>query len=94
MRHPSQLYEAFLEGIVLFVILWNIRKRSWAKENLLAIYLIGYALARIVAEFFREPDAEIGYLLGFFSLGQILSFAMLVSGILLIIYGQKIKKLV
>lgn len=92
LRHPSQLYEAFLEGILLFLILWPLRNNEKVKNNLLALYLIGYALARITAEFFRMPDEQIGYIFGFLTLGQILSFLMLIFGVGLIFYGRKRKK--
>jgi phosphatidylglycerol:prolipoprotein diacylglycerol transferase len=56
LRHPSQLYEMFLEGILLFLILWSIRKMKFPVGYLTAFYLIGYGLARFVSELFREPD--------------------------------------
>jgi phosphatidylglycerol:prolipoprotein diacylglycerol transferase len=80
LRHPSQLYEAFFEGIVLFTILWLIRKRSPFDGALFAFYLIGYGAIRFFIEFFREPDAQLGFVLGPFSMGQILCFAMIVAG--------------
>jgi len=92
LRHPSQLYEAFLEGIVLFLILWFFRNKKEWQEKLVGIYFCGYAFFRIVVEFFREPDEQIGYLFGFLTLGQILSSIMLVIGIILICSGGKIKK--
>ncbi len=60
-RHPSQLYEAFFEGIVLFLILWFLRKKSPFTGFLTAIYTIGYGFFRFVIEYYREPDADIGY---------------------------------
>lgn len=85
LRHPSQLYEAFLEGIVLFAILWPIRNKSWARKNMLALYLAGYAIARIIAEFFREPDGFIGP----FTLGQFYSFFMIFASISVFLYTKK-----
>lgn len=86
LRHPSQLYEAILEGVILFILLWSIRNNKKYKKHLLAFYLMGYGVMRIIGEFFREPDIQIGYILGFFTLGQILSAGMISLGVLLI-YG-------
>jgi phosphatidylglycerol:prolipoprotein diacylglycerol transferase len=82
-RHPSQLYEAVLEGLVLFMILWFYR--GWKKHegDLFAVFLMFYALFRIFCEFFREPDVQVGFVLGFLSMGQLLSIAMLALGIVL-----------
>ena len=82
-RHPSQLYEAFLEGIVLFVILTFVKKRS---KNLnpgyiSGIFLIFYSIFRFICEFFRVPDEQIGYLLLNLTLGQIISIIFLAIGI-------------
>jgi phosphatidylglycerol:prolipoprotein diacylglycerol transferase len=65
-RHPSQLYEAFGEGLVLFVILvLAVRRFGFRRPGLVGgIFVLGYAVARIVCEFFREPDAQLGYLFG------------------------------
>ncbi len=80
LRHPSQLYEAFFEGIVLFAVLWLIRKRSPFDGALFAWYLIGYGAIRFFIEFYREPDAHLGFVLGPFSMGQLLCFAMIAAG--------------
>ena len=88
-RHPSQLYEAFFEGIVLFVILWNIRllaQKKWPQGSMLSLYLIGYALFRFFIEYFREPDSHLGFVAWEFSMGQILSFGMVLSGIVLLVF--------
>jgi phosphatidylglycerol:prolipoprotein diacylglycerol transferase len=88
-RHPSQLYQAFLEGFVLFVILWSVHKKPWLKNrywphgSVIAMFLIGYGCLRIVVEYFREPDQQIGYLFGFITMGQLLSAFMVVSGLLI-----------
>lgn len=79
LRWPSQLIEAFLEGIVLFAILWAMRKKEMPKGSLFAIYLIGYGFFRILAEIFREPDPQIGLLLNHFTLGQLLSLLMIIG---------------
>ena len=65
LRHPSQLYEAFLEGLVLFLFLWRIRKQPWPKGAMLAFYLMGYGAVRFAVEFVRQPDAHIGFVAGF-----------------------------
>lgn len=81
LRHPSQLYEAFFEGIVLFVLLWFLRRRSPFEGFLAGMYLVGYGVVRFFIEFFREPDSQLGFVLGPFSMGQILCFIMILGGI-------------
>lgn len=85
-RHPSQLYEAGLEGIVLFCVLFYMSwfTRARAREGLIAgTFLAGYGLSRIIAEFFREPDAYLGYLAFGATMGQLLSLPMLLLGVFL-----------
>ena len=77
LRHPSQLYEAFFEGIVLFVLLWMLRRRSPFEGFLAGMYLVGYGVVRFFIEFFREPDSQLGFVLGPFSMGQVLCFVMI-----------------
>ena len=79
-RHPSQLYEFCLEGVVLFVVLWML-KGKFKPGTLFALFLILYGVFRIAVEFFREPDAQIGYILGMITMGQILSSLMILAGI-------------
>lgn len=89
-RHPSQLYEALLEGLVLFFVLrWLYRKNLY--HGTVFWGLIGfYGLFRFLVEFFREPDAQIGYDLGPFTRGQLLSFPMLVAGfVMMTIYARR-----
>ena len=86
-RHPSQLYEAGLEGVLLFLVMtWlALRPRSSGAEGrLTGAFLIGYGLARSTAEMFREPDAHLGFLLGGLTMGQLLSLPMVLVGILLV----------
>ena len=90
-RHPSQLYEFFLEGVVLFIILWVIRERV-QKGTVTAMFLILYGIFRTVAEIFREPDVQIGYILGFLTMGQILSGIMILAGIGVYIAARKPKQ--
>jgi phosphatidylglycerol:prolipoprotein diacylglycerol transferase len=90
-RHPSQLYEAFLEGIVVFVILYMYRHKKRFEGELIALYGGLYSLARFVAEFWREPDYQLGFVLGeWMSMGQLLSLAMLIVSAIL--YGVLAKK--
>jgi len=86
-RHPSQLYELSLEGIVLFLLLWFTRKYDWPLGMRVAVFLTGYALARIFCENFRQPDVQLGFLYGdWLTMGMVLSSAMLVAGLSWIIY--------
>ena len=94
-RHPSQLYEAFFEGIVLWVIIWSIHRRKKWDGLLSGVYMTGYGFFRFIIEYFREPDAELGYRIAKdsaapiytntsllnFSTGQVLCFIMIVGGI-------------
>ncbi len=80
LRHPSQLYEAFLEGLFLFAVMWTIRKQRAPQGAMLAFYLIGYGVVRFFIEFYREPDAHIGFVVGGFSMGQLLCAAMIAAG--------------
>jgi len=85
LRHPSQLYEAFFEGIFLFLILWGIRKQSPFSGFLFAAYLAGYGTVRFFIEFVREPDPQLGFVLGTLSMGQLLCITMIVFSILVYI---------
>lgn len=107
-RHPSQLYEAFFEGIVLFLILWFVRKHKPFNGFLSGLYIAGYGVFRFFIEYFREPDADLGYRItntdaptylnlsmGNISTGQILCFLMIIGGLGLIValaYRQRYLK--
>ncbi|MFQ3307544.1 MAG: phosphatidylglycerol:prolipoprotein diacylglycerol transferase [Candidatus Midichloriaceae bacterium] len=83
-RHPSQLYEAFLEGIVLFIIMMYFIKKEEVRNvsgKLSGYFLIFYAIFRIFIECFREPDSHIGYIFSVFTMGQLLSFIMIIIGV-------------
>ena len=84
-RHPSQLYEAFLEGIILFLLLRYFFKKNYLQNpgGISALFLIFYSLFRFFAEFFRSPDPQIGYLIFNLTLGQLISVIFLVTGTLL-----------
>jgi phosphatidylglycerol---prolipoprotein diacylglyceryl transferase len=89
-RHPSQLYEAFLEGIILFFILNTlIIKKNYKNGTCSCIFLIGYGFFRIISEFYREPDSQLGYIFDLFSMGSILSFLMILTGMMLFAFVKK-----
>ncbi|CUU81114.1 prolipoprotein diacylglyceryl transferase [Campylobacter hyointestinalis] len=89
LRHPSQLYEAVLEGLVLFVILFIYRKYKKFDGELIAMYAMLYTLARFLCEFFREPDFGIGFVAFGMSMGQILSICMFAFGFIVYINLKK-----
>ena len=87
-RHPSQLYEAFSEGIILFIIMNLILfNKNYKLGYCSSMFLLFYGFFRIISEFYREPDAHIGYLFNFMSTGSLLSLLMMVTG--MIIYLRK-----
>ncbi len=88
-RHPSQLYESFLEGFVLFTILWLLRKKVKKEGSISMFFLIFYGIFRFIIEFFREPDLQMGYYLNFLTMGQILCLLMIVSGLLLFLIKNR-----
>lgn len=79
-RHPSQLYESFLEGVVLFIILWLYSNKPRPMGRVSGLFVLGYGTFRFIIEFFREPDIQLG-LLGIFSMGQWLSLPLIVVGL-------------
>jgi phosphatidylglycerol:prolipoprotein diacylglycerol transferase len=85
-RHPSQLYESALEGGILFLILWLIKDKKLPTGGLLALFLSLYGLFRFFVEFFREPDDQLGFVLGPYTMGQFLSAFMIAGGIFLFLY--------
>ena len=90
-RHPSQLYEAFLEGVVLFLILYTAMRFNALKEKgvLSGLFLIFYGIFRIVSEFYREPDKQIGYVYDVFSMGQLLCIPMILAGVAILALSRK-----
>ena len=80
-RHPSQLYEAILEGVLLFALLMILHRRRVTRGVVMFTFIGGYGLARLIVEFFREPDAHIGFLAGHVTMGQLLSTPMIIIGI-------------
>lgn len=89
LRHPSQLYEAFFEGAVLFLLLWSIRKKAPWSGFLSGLYVFGYGFVRFFIEFFREPDVQLGFVFLNFSMGQILCFLMMAAGIGILAISKK-----
>jgi phosphatidylglycerol:prolipoprotein diacylglycerol transferase len=94
VRHPSQLYEAGLEGIALFLALFVLVRLGAlrASGRLTGAFLVGYALARLVSEMFREPDLHIGFLAGGITMGQVLSLPMLLAGIGFIVWARRARR--
>jgi phosphatidylglycerol:prolipoprotein diacylglycerol transferase len=90
-RHPSQLYESALEGGVLFLILWFLKDKKLPFGGLLTLFLFFYGVFRFFVEFFREPDPQLGFMLGPFTMGQILSSCMIIGGIVLFFYLRRMK---
>ncbi len=86
-RHPSQLYEAFFEGLVLFIILYLFTKKPRPAGSVGGLFLLGYGVFRFAIEYFREPDAHLGLFGGFISMGQILSLPMIIGGLGLILWA-------
>ncbi len=84
LRHPSQLYEFLLEGVVLFTVLWLVKDRMRAPGALIALFTVLYGIFRFIVEFFREPDSQLGFILGPFTMGQILSSCMALAGAVLL----------
>lgn len=95
MRHPSQLYEAFLEGVVLLIVLLLLARRlpPRPRGTFIGVFLTLYGIFRFSIEFVRQPDAQLGYLFGtnWVTMGQVLSVPLIVCGIILIIYACKKK---
>lgn len=104
-RHPSQLYEALFEGVILWAVIWFFRNHKPFKGFLVGLYIAGYGFFRFFIEYFREPDADLGYRIEFvksslspayahpplsFSTGQILSFGMIVFGIVWIVAASRL----
>jgi phosphatidylglycerol:prolipoprotein diacylglycerol transferase len=82
-RHPSQLYEFFLEGVLLFLLLWLVKDRPFKKGTLFCLFLFLYSIFRFFIEFFREPDPQLGLVFSFMTMGQVLSVLMGIGGLVL-----------
>lgn len=91
-RHPSQLYEAGLEGVILFLVLhllWRQRSIREYRGTLAGVFLMGYGIARIIGEFFRQPDAHLGFLWGGATMGQLLSIPLVLAGLGVVAWANK-----
>jgi phosphatidylglycerol:prolipoprotein diacylglycerol transferase len=92
-RHPSQIYEAIGEGVILFIVLWLLRKR-WSHYGLAtALFFGGYAVVRFIVEFFREADNQLGYYFNdLFTMGQLLCVIQLLIALGILAYAKKFKQ--
>jgi phosphatidylglycerol:prolipoprotein diacylglycerol transferase len=88
-RHPSQLYEAACEGVLLFCVLWLVLNRAHREGTVTGLFLILYGLMRFGIEFFREPDAHLGLVAGPFTMGQVLCGAMVLLGALILSLSRR-----
>ncbi|MCL5974926.1 MAG: prolipoprotein diacylglyceryl transferase [Gammaproteobacteria bacterium] len=89
-RHPSQLYQAMLEGLLLFIILWWFSAKTRPRAAVSGLFLLGYGCFRFVAEFFRVPDPQYGYLaFDWFTMGQLLCVPMIVAGAAMIFWAYQ-----
>lgn len=87
-RHPSMLYEFALEGVVLFLVLWIYSRKPRPAATVTGLFGVGYGLSRILVEFYREPDAHLGYLaFDWLTMGQLLSLPLVLAGLGLIVWG-------
>jgi phosphatidylglycerol:prolipoprotein diacylglycerol transferase len=90
-RHPSQLYEALGEGFLLFLLLWFLKDRIKTKGGILPVFLIAYGTIRFGLEFFREPDPQLGFIVSWLTMGQILCSLMILAGLGLFWYLRKVR---
>lgn len=88
-RHPSQLYEFLLEGVVLFSVLWLMKERKLRPGVLSAAFIILYGVFRFFVEFFRQPDVQVGFVAGPFTMGQLLSASMVGIGVIIFYFRNK-----
>ena len=91
-RHPSQIYQFLMEGLLLFVLLWLYARKPRKEGQVSAVFLMGYGVFRFIAEFFREPDAHLGILSLGMSMGQWLCVPMILGGVGLWLWAQKTSK--
>jgi phosphatidylglycerol:prolipoprotein diacylglycerol transferase len=85
-RHPTQLYESLAEGLLLFIIMWTLRKKQFKDGMMVAFFLLFYGVLRFIIEFFKEPDPQIGFLFTCLTMGQILCIAMVPASIVLMLF--------
>lgn len=91
-RHPSQLYQAMLEGLLLFIILWWFSAKTRPRAAVSGLFLLGYGCFRFIAEFFRVPDPQYGYLaFNWFTMGQLLCVPMIIAGLIMMLWAYQRK---
>ncbi len=91
-RHPSQLYEAALEGLLLFALVFSLYRIAALRNRpgtIMGVFLGGYGIARFIVEFFREPDAHLQFLFGWMSYGQLYSIPLVIIGLAMIVWKQR-----
>ncbi len=91
-RHPSQIYEALGEGLLLFLIMWKTRRKPWPSGCKLALFLVSYGIIRFFIEFFREPDEGVPLTFGWMTRGQVFCALMIIAGIILFFWRWSEKK--
>lgn len=91
-RHPSQLYQALTEGVLLFILLWWFSRKPRPRYAVSALFLLGYGLSRFSTEFFRQPDVGYELIFGWMSKGQLYSLPMIIFGIVLLLKAYKTNK--
>jgi phosphatidylglycerol:prolipoprotein diacylglycerol transferase len=92
-RHPSQLYEALLEGLLLFVVLWLLARRETIRKQyglIFGVFIAGYGIARFTIEFAREPDRHLGFLFAGATMGQMLSIPMIILGLFFVLRARRL----
>ena len=90
-RHPSPLYQAFAEGVVLFAVVWLVSSRPRPLGVVSGVFLVAYGVLRLITEYFRQPDSHLGFVaLDWLTMGQLLSIPMIIVGILLCLYGRRV----
>lgn len=87
-RHPSQLYESFFEGFLMFAILYFINRKNFRPGTVIGSFIMLYGTFRFFIEYVREPDAQIGFIFNYFSMGQLLCFPMILLGLGIILYAN------
>jgi len=93
VRHPSQLYQAFLEGLVLFAVLWIFSSKPRPRLAVGGLFLLLYGVFRFLVEFVRQPDIGIDVMFGWLTRGQLLSLPMIAAGILLLVWSYRTQPL-
>lgn len=94
-RHPSQLYEALLEGVLFFVVLFALARKTPPRPRgtFFGVFMLGYGICRFLIEFVRQPDAQLGYLWGgWLTMGQVLSLPLIIAGVALLVYAFKTRR--